>query len=94
MVLSGPCAWGLSGEEFEGVLHPVFAEDELTLILAGHAAPPDLLAHAVPVYPCSPAASSSLACRLSPSLFARSAPNQMPLPASWGARVVHPRSLS
>ena len=26
---------GLSGEEFEGVLHPVFQEDELTLILVG-----------------------------------------------------------
>jgi uncharacterized membrane protein YheB (UPF0754 family) len=26
---------GLSGEEFEGVLHPVFEEDELTLILVG-----------------------------------------------------------
>ena len=25
----------LSGEEFEGVLHPVFQEDELTLILVG-----------------------------------------------------------
>jgi len=26
---------GLSGEEFERVLHPVFQEDELTLILVG-----------------------------------------------------------
>ena len=26
---------GLSGEEFEQVLHPVFQEDELTLILVG-----------------------------------------------------------
>ena len=26
---------GLSAEEFEGVLHPVFQEDELTLILVG-----------------------------------------------------------
>ena len=25
----------LSGQEFEGVLHPVFQEDELTLILVG-----------------------------------------------------------